>query len=257
MNCKRCGKLVGARHKSFCSCQCYHLWVKENPEFTRQRAMKMAATRRKLGSFISWSDGLTKHTDKRVAKIAEKLKGRKPSPESIEKHRQKMIGKHIWKGKIHPMAGKHHTQETKEKIRKAMKGRPSWCKSLTKHDHPSLMSASQKKTGKPTWNKGKPFLALEKNPRWRNGASFEPYGQAFNNTLKAQIRARDRFRCQECFRHQSELPCKLHVHHIDFNKKNNSPDNLISLCRNCHMQIGFNQKDWIEYFKDRLGGLAI
>ena len=96
----------------------------------------------------------------------------------------------------------------------------------------------------------------EKNGRWLGGKSFEPYGPEFNNELKEQIRKRDRFRCQECFRHQIELKRKLDVHHIDFDKQNNNENNLISLCNVCHSQTLYDRQNWIGYYQKRLKGLV-
>ena len=93
-----------------------------------------------------------------------------------------------------------------------------------------------------------------KNPNWRGGISFEPYGIEFNNKLREQIRKRDRYRCQQCFRHQNESSRRLDIHHIDFNKKNNNPNNLIALCRNCHNQTQFNRQNWTEYFQEVMQG---
>jgi hypothetical protein len=103
------------------------------------------------------------------------------------------------------------------------------------------------------WNKGKEFTQIKgnKNPSWQGGKSFEPYGLEFNNKLREQIRERDQYRCQQCFRHQNELNRKLHVHHIDFNKRNNNPENLISLCTNCHSQTQFKRDEWINYFANK------
>jgi len=71
----------------------------------------------------------------------------------------------------------------------------------------------------------------------------------FNKKLKAQIKKRDEYRCQECFKHQSEIKQPLCVHHIDFNKKNNNPKNLITLCDSCHGQTQFDRKQWINYYE--------
>jgi len=92
----------------------------------------------------------------------------------------------------------------------------------------------------------------EKSNFWKGGTSLEIYGIEFNRKLKEQIRQRDSYRCQQCFRHQSELKKKLMIHHIDFNKKNNNPTNLISLCNNCHSQTNFNRENWITYFQNRM-----
>ena len=92
----------------------------------------------------------------------------------------------------------------------------------------------------------------ENNPNWRGGIAFYPYSPAFNATLKRQIRERDNYICQECGQTQEELGYKLHVHHIDYDKKNSNPNNLISLCRSCHQQTNFNRDDWTEYYQNKL-----
>ncbi len=123
-----------------------------------------------------------------------------------------------------------HTEKSKEKNRQIHLKNPTryW---LGKH---------------PTHMKG------EKNNNWQGGISFEPYGLEFNKKLKEQIRKKYHYRCQQCFRHQNELLYKLSIHHIDFNKKNNSEENLIPLCRNCHCQTNFKRENWIDYFKNRI-----
>lgn len=91
-------------------------------------------------------------------------------------------------------------------------------------------------------------ISAENSPHWRGGISFEPYGMEFNRELKSQIRERDNFTCQECHQTEEQLGRILDVHHIDYDKKNNNPDNLISLCRSCHSQTNFGREDWTEYF---------
>ncbi len=34
----------------------------------------------------------------------------------------------------------------------------------------------------------------------------------------------------------------------DYDKRNNSPENLISLCASCHTKTNFSRNDWTEYF---------
>lgn len=96
------------------------------------------------------------------------------------------------------------------------------------------------------------LLQGKNNPNWKGGLSFEEYSQEFNEKLKEQIRERDGYRCQECGYLQKNLGYKLPIHHIDYNKKNNNPDNLISLCRSCHPQTNFEREDWIEYFTKKV-----
>jgi len=90
------------------------------------------------------------------------------------------------------------------------------------------------------------------NPTFNNWSSRKPYGIEFSPELKEKIRQRDNHTCQECENHQKQLKSKLDIHHIDYNKKNNSSLNLISLCRKCHMKTGFNRKHWKQYFKMKI-----
>ena len=57
---------------------------------------------------------------------------------------------------------------------------------------------------------------------------------------------------KECKYTEEELGDTLHVHHIDYDKKNNNENNLISLCCSCHAQTNFKREDWQEYFKNRI-----
>jgi endogenous inhibitor of DNA gyrase (YacG/DUF329 family) len=107
--------------------------------------------------------------------------------------------------KIHPpMLGRHFSPESIEKMRKSLKGK----------------------------------FTKEKNPNWRGGKSYEPYTPEFDEELKLKVLKRDNFRCQICgvFKNKSRNNY-LQIHHIDGNKKNNSLDNLISLCPRCHGKV--------------------
>lgn len=84
---------------------------------------------------------------------------------------------------------------------------------------------------------------LENNPNWKGGKSFEPYPLSWTKELKTFIRKRDNFTCCICNKNGYD------VHHIDYNKENCSPDNLITLCRSCHAKTHHNREYWSEYFK--------
>jgi len=166
--------------------------------------------------------------------------------------------------------GKHHTKKTKEKI--SRKSKEMWQDENSKR---KLLECPQRKKGRSLSEEHKkrisealkghhPKNVLGKGKEhwnWQNGKSFELYGSEFDNKLREQIRERDGYRCQQCFRHQDELfkntkagirRYKLIVHHIDYNKRNNDPSNLISLCMNCHFQTNFKRKDWTKYFQNKL-----
>jgi len=119
-------------------------------------------------------------------------------------------------GENHPMYGKHHTNESKEKNRIAHLG----------------------------------MYDGEKSPNWRGGISFEPYGLDFDEKLKELTRNRYNQKFQLCGVPQMECERKLCVHHIDYNKRNNDPKNLVALCLNCHIQTNFNREYWKIYFRE-------
>ena len=88
------------------------------------------------------------------------------------------------------------------------------------------------KRGHIPFNKGKEHLSLNEHPMWKGGKSFEPYPVTFNRKLKLLIKERDKNICFICY-----SVIKLIVHHIDENKQNCEPSNLITLCRSCHMKV--------------------
>ena len=81
------------------------------------------------------------------------------------------------------------------------------------------------------------FLSRENAPNWRGGTWDTPYPSEWNGKLRKMIRDRDNRQCQLCFRHESSLGRKLHVHHIDLDKTNCVESNLISLCQACHTRV--------------------
>lgn len=80
----------------------------------------------------------------------------------------------------------------------------------------------------------------EKHPNWQGGKSFEPYGIEFFDIRELALE-RDNFRCVNCG--AKRILC---VHHIDKNKLNNDVENLITLCRSCHMKLHWREKQWIR-----------
>ena len=89
----------------------------------------------------------------------------------------------------------------------------------------------------------------EKNSNWRGGKSFEPYTKDFDNTIKNVIKYRDNHKCQICG--VPEMEClQMDTHHIDYNKKNNSIDNLILLCSTCHGYTNGSREYWRNKLSD-------
>ena len=76
---------------------------------------------------------------------------------------------------------------------------------------------------------------------WKGGISAEPYCPVWSDKeYKADIKLRDGNGCLNpyCFGTGS----KLHIHHIDYDKKNCGPQNLITLCDSCNFRANSDRK---------------
>ncbi len=184
----------------------------------------------------------------RAKRISESLKG-KPSPN---------------KGKIGRLK---HSTEAKKNHSEFMK---EWHKI---HEHPKGFSG-HKRTKEYLQQRSEMFSG-EKNPNWQGGKNFEPYGIEFNKKLKKQIRERDNNECILCrlelekmkenlksdvywiktlliTKFEANMGKKFAIHHIDYNKKNNSVQNLINLCNVHHGKTNANRKVWITFLQELL-----
>lgn len=86
----------------------------------------------------------------------------------------------------------------------------------------------------------------EHNPAWKGGISNSPYSFNFNEELRELIRKRDNYKCQICGCKSKKYSHKLSIHHIDYNKQNDNPKNLIALCSSCHHKTTFFREKWIK-----------
>jgi len=84
------------------------------------------------------------------------------------------------------------------------------------------------------------------NANWRGGKSFEPYPVTWNFRLREAIRNRDGRTCQICGKLEGKE--RMAVHHIDYDKKNIVPGNLVALCHTCHCKTNSNRERWREFF---------
>ena len=88
--------------------------------------------------------------------------------------------------------------------------------------------------------------AREKHWNWQGGMSCELYSIDWTETLRRSIRERDNYICQLCKKLQGD---RVHsVHHIDYDKKNCNPRNLITLCVGCNTKVNMHRNYWINYF---------
>jgi len=121
--------------------------------------------------------------------------------------------------------------------------RPGWNAGLTKETHPSLATQSEKMSG-------------ENSPFWRGGVSNFPYPFEFTDELKEFIRKRDNNTCQRCGKTRMDVKKEcgkdLNIHHINYDKQNCVPENLITLCGSCNSKVNTNREYWEKFFKDML-----
>jgi len=167
------------------------------------------------------------HSKETRNKIGNSNRGRILSEES----RKNMSIAHI---------GVKQSEESKRKISESTKGKSK--------SNGKLGTKQSEDTKKKIGNANR----AEKCSLWKGGISYQPYPLDWTEILRTSIRLRDNFMCFECGIHQDELYKKLSVHHIDYDKNNCNPENLITLCNSCHVKTNSNRDYWMEYFKELL-----
>jgi len=191
---------------------------------------------------IPWNKGLTKGTDGRIdynrpsvfkkghnKGIVAWNKGHKISAKTKEK---------ISKNNACYWLGRTRSENTKDKIRKTIKEK-------------KIMPPNRKgaKLSEETREKMSEARRGEKAYQWLGGISFAPYSVDWTKTLKRSIRERDKYVCQICSCQQND---NAHdVHHIDYNKENCNPKNLITLCNSCHGKTNHDREYWTNYFNNK------
>ena len=180
----------------------------------------------------------THHTLEVIAKLVgnKNAEGHVTSPETRAKLRAGKLGPNNPNFGKHPgmgnknCVGRKYTPETLAKMSAARTG---------KHQSAETRAKISTATSGPN------------NPAWLGGISRDPYGWDFNDELKEEVRRRDGYKCQKCGAPQAECKRKLSVHHIDYNKKNNDPVNLLALCLPCHIKTNTNRKHWTAFFQEK------
>ena len=49
-------------------------------------------------------------------------------------------------------------------------------------------------------------------------------------------------------KHKALYKRNLHIHHIDYDKLNCKPENLITLCHSCHAKSNYNRDYWFAFY---------
>lgn len=216
---------------------------------------------------IPWNKGLTKETDDRVAKYAKTSTGSKRSKDTCENISKSLKGRKFtdeWKKNISiGKKGKSNNhkkncicpfcnlksikrwtnKEFKHKIDcKCFKCRPL-VGNLNPAKRPEVREKISKRVKEAHWDS-----SGKNNPSWIDGRSYEPYTSEFNKNLKNKIRLRDLDMCYLCeytqFEHLRDYDCSLHTHHINYDKKDSSPNNLITLCIRCNSIVNTDRIIW-------------
>jgi len=125
------------------------------------------------------------------------------------------------------------TEETKQKISKANIGRV-----CSKEARENYSEAAKKRMGK-------------KSSRWKGGTSLLPYPYNWHGIAK-KIRERDNHICQLCSKIKQSNGKKLDVHHINYDKNNSNPKNLITLCCSCNIEANDDRKVWTRIFQNMI-----
>ncbi len=89
----------------------------------------------------------------------------------------------------------------------------------------------------------------ENGPNWQGGIDSLPYGIEWTPWLRKEIKDRDSGQCQNPKCDGPLTP--FEVHHIDYDKQNNDPSNLITLCKRCHgkTHIIKTRNKWQVYYR--------
>jgi len=154
--------------------------------------------------------------------------------------------------------GKKCTEKTRHKISAANKGNEPWNKGKTGiYSEETLRLMSEYGKGFIPWNKNKKGYSLHSeetkelyrkimigpnNPNWKGGIAADPYCAVWlDQEYKESIKERDDYMCLN--------PCclkignTLAIHHVDYNKKNCGPMNLITLCDSCNGRAN-GDREW-------------
>ena len=98
-------------------------------------------------------------------------------------------------------------------------------------------------------------------PNYIHGEGYAPYPLEFNDALKDKIKNRDNHICQNCEMTEEEhlivYGSVLHVHHIDYNKKNCKDNNLITLCQGCNTRANFNRDYWVKIYQQKIESVKV
>jgi len=182
-----------------------------------------------------------------------------------------------------PFYGKHHLEETKDKLR--IKAINRWqnqeffnkmcsirkelfksgkiiahCKGKNRYNYEPLRRTGDASKGIPkTYEQRKKSSATKQGislDKWERFTGFDPYTPEFNKEFKNLVKLRDNFCCLNCGiseqKHIILKGKKLTVHHIDYNKENTCLINCCTLCNSCNIKVNAHRIEWKNLFQSKL-----
>ena len=197
------------------------------------RAMS-AETKERIGA----SRRGKKHAAETRAKISNAATNRKATPKT------RRIISIATSGNNNPFFGKKHTEASRRKMSRSRMGERN-------HMYGRLGEASPM-FGKTHTEESKAKMSIsssgDKHPNWQGGISYIAYCPEFCITeYKQEIFERDNNRCQNplCW----GTCMKICRHHINYDKKDCRPDNLITVCISCNSRANYNREFWQEHYE--------
>lgn len=118
--------------------------------------------------------------------------------------------------------------------------------------------------GQKAWNKNTKGIMKSNSGSFKKGHKRTPKGKEHwgyvdgegykgysNEFIKIRdiIKKRDNYKCQADLENCEGI---LGAHHIDYNKKNNNPFNLIALCSKHNTFVNKNRKHWKKYLQMKI-----
>jgi len=169
----------------------------------------------------------------------------KKNPELAQRNRERTGDKNPMYGKRGAESafyGKIHTEAAKKRIGDGNRGENNGMFGKT-HTEAAKKMMRDANSGKKSSMYGR---TADKCPAWRGGISKLPYAFSFTPELKELVKKRDGYMCQfpDCGTDKD-----LAVHHIDYQKMNNDPKNLITLCKCHNSKVNFDREHWTNYFQ--------
>lgn len=87
------------------------------------------------------------------------------------------------------------------------------------------------------------------HPQWQGGLSFQEYCAVWKDKeFKQDIRDRDTNTCMSEFCAGADT--RICIHHINYDKQDCRPINLVTLCSSCNSRANYMRPFWQEYFTD-------